>query len=460
MKRKVLFGIYIKVLTYTLLILLVVIVVATLFLSNQITVALKNMEHQQLSNIFSPLIEQLDGKSDAEIKKISEEFYAKNAAFDFYVLDEKDKIIYRTPGAIFQNATNTPGKTDSGDIFYFGSSGKEKIQMSTPLPNGIKIFMSGAASGGAVYRDFIQKTAVVLLLLFITGGLTASVFAYRITKPIKILARDTKRMSELEFVAPPVARKDEIGQLAEDVYHMYEALKTEIEREREMEENQRYFFSAASHELKTPIASALILLQGMLDNIGEYKDHPKYLLECIKKMKAQSKMISEILEIVRLSDSRVIPNPEPIELSSAVSAVVSSHTTLTEARGQSVDVNVPVKLIVMADRNMLTRVLSNVFLNATQNTPEHGIIRLWEETREHSIRLCILNEGASLGEESPDKLFEPFYRQDKSRSGCHGRSGLGLAIVKKTLDVMGAAFSIENQKEGVLFWMDLPIRNE
>lgn len=454
MKRRRVFGIYGKILSYTILILLVVIGVAAVFFANQITAILESMERQQLTNMISPLVSQLEGKSGEEIAGIAEEFHAKNASAKFYVQAGNGEIIYKTEDAILPDSDNP---SSGGQDVIWNTTLKGKFQAIEPLSNGTRIFMVSASPGRAVYGEFIRRTIIVLLLLFIVGALCAAVFAYWFTKPIKNIARDTRRMSDLEFVPPPVARGDEIGQLAKDVYQMYEDLKTEIEREREMEENQRYFFSAASHELKTPIASTLILLQGMLDNIGDYKDHPKYLRECIKKMKAQSKMISEILEIVRLQDGRMIPNSETLELLPVVNAVVSSHQTLSEAREQSIEVSVPEDLTVKADRNMLTRVLSNVLLNAIQNTPEQGRIRIWHEKREQHIRLYVLNEDAGIDKEALSKIFEPFYRQDKARSSGQGRSGLGLNIVKKTLDGMKIPFSLENSEGGVLFWMDLNI---
>jgi two-component system sensor histidine kinase VanS len=460
MKRKTFFGIYAKVMSYTLLILLVVVIVAAAFFSGQISATLENMERQQLSNIFAPLMEQLGGKSDEEVISLSEDFHAKNAAFEFYVQNEDGEIIYKTPGAIILGTENEIDKLND-DVYFYGKEKADNFQMSMPLPSGISVYMSAKSSGGTVYQEFVQKTIIVLLSLFVIGGLAASAFAYRITRPIKTLARDTKRMSELEFVPPPVARRDEIGQLAKDVYRMYEDLKAEIEREREMEESQRYFFSAASHELKTPIASTLILLQGMLDNVGEYKDHPQYLRECIKKMKAQSKMISEILEIVRLTDGRIVPSFEKTELADIVHSVMASHQTLSEAKEQKIIADLPGTVTCNADRNMLVRVLSNVILNAVQNTPEKGEIQIYTENQgDGTIRLSVLNKGVSINEETLSKIFEPFYREDKARSSGQGRSGLGLAIVKKTLDCMAIPFDIENTEQGVLFWMDLPVYSE
>ena len=79
-------------------------------------------------------------------------------------------------------------------------------------------------------------------------------------------------------------------------------LEDEIIRERAMEENQRLFFSAASHELKTSIAAARALVEGMIAGVGDYKDHRKYLRECLKTLDSQARLVSEILEIVKLSE--------------------------------------------------------------------------------------------------------------------------------------------------------------
>ena len=455
MKRKNVFGIYAKVLSYTLLILLAVVVVAALLLSNQISDALTNMEHEQLSHIFSPLNEQLFGKSEEEAINILQNFHGANRAFEFYAKNESGEIIFRTPGAIISdNEITFTGNHGRDNVFFFRPYNDSEIALTQT--SSISLFVSSIIANDTVHREFVRNTVMALLILFLVGGVAASVFAHRITKPIKILAQNTKRMSKLEFAAPPIARNDEIGQLADDVYIMYEKLKAEIERVREMEQSQRYFFSAASHELKTPIASTLILLQGMFDNIGDYKNHPKYLLECIKKMKTQSKMISEILEIVRLTDGTIIPNFEKIKIVEIFNSVVASHRTLTESKEQRIFVDVPENIVCKVDRIMLSRVFSNVFLNAVQNTPEQGEILIWQEDKGAAVRLFILNKGTEIDVDTLSNAFEPFYREDKARSSEVRRNGLGLAIVKKTLDCMGFDFSLENTNDGVCFWVDLP----
>ena len=449
MKNKI-FGIYIKVFSYTVLILAVVIAVSAAFFSNQIGEIMQVMERQQLTNIFTPLFMGIENKSNDEVRLFAEEFHQRNASVEFSIISEGGEVIFQTSNAA---SLSFASPNDGTQTVFFGSRPIDSnFQSAEPLSNGMTIYMASALYSGVAHNDFLQRTIVVLMVLLAIGALSAGVFAHRIAKPIKKIAYDTKRMASLDPVPPPMPRKDEIGQLAQDVYKMYEALKTEIERVSEMEESQRYFFSAVSHELKTPIASTLILLQGMLDNIGEYSNHPKYLLECIKKMKTQSKMISEILDIVRLTDGTIIPNYEKIELSALVKSVAVSHQTLIETKEQQLSINLPNNLTCNTDPTMLTRVLSNVVLNAVQNTKTQGEICIWHEDN----RLFILNKGARIDSAAISNVFEPFYREDKARSSEINRSGLGLTIVKKTLDCMGIPFSLENTNDGVCFWLELP----
>jgi two-component system sensor histidine kinase VanS len=109
---------------------------------------------------------------------------------------------------------------------------------------------------------------------------------------------------------------------------------------------------------------------------------------------------------------------------------------------------------------MLQKALSNVILNALQNTADGGEVRIWSEPGDvccrESYRLCVLSAGTKIDAAILPKLFDPFYRADRARSKKDGRSGLGLAIVQKTLEAMSIAFALENTADGVLFWMNLP----
>lgn len=309
------------------------------------------------------------------------------------------------------------------------------------------------------YSDLISKSllALAIMLLISIGG--AFLFARQLTRPITRLADTANLMARLEEVGAPTAPNNEIGQLARDMYRMYEALrqtiaelKTEIAHGRAMEEQQRYFFAAASHELKTPIATASALIEGMIANIGDYQNHQKYLRECLKTVGTQNRLISEILEIVTLSDDKA-PVFEPVSLSELLASVLTEYRPLAERNDLRIELDVASDTIVSADRALLRRALSNVIANAVQNTPERQMIRVWTEAAGDGVRLCVLNHGARIADTA--RLFEPFYRVDTARSSGQGRSGLGLTIVKKAFERMRFPFALENSGDGVCFWVAL-----
>jgi two-component system sensor histidine kinase VanS len=233
-------------------------------------------------------------------------------------------------------------------------------------------------------------------------------------------------------------------------------LETEVEHVKRMEENQRYFFSAASHELKTPIAAAGAIFEGMLSDVIAPEEYPAYLREGMKLVKEQNRLISEILELVKLSGEMPAPKKETIQILHCVTGVLESLSPLIESKEQVLTVDVPDDITCELNDGLFSKALSNILLNATQNSPNGSEIRITANDGQGNICLTIWNGDTQISNDMLPKLFEPFYRADEARTSGEGRSGLGLAIVKKTLDLMGIPFMLKNIDGGVMFSMDIP----
>jgi len=470
------FSIYSKVFFYTLAILLFTICVTVLFFANQIAPVIERAQQEQLANVFAPLVDELRGKTDEEAANIAKYFYAKNTAFAFSLSSIDGEIVYQSdnfePAELKNGVLNTEGilsQSNQSNIsqtqykFSSNNSADGKLRLVMITDNGGKLYITGQLSGKEIYVEYIEKTAIALGLILLVSIIGAALFARRIASPIRKIAKDIKNMAELQTVPAPKTRNDEIGELAVDVYSMYEALKltiaqleTEITRQREMEENQRYFFSAASHELKTPIAAMSALVEEMLDGMVDASEHPESLRKCMKMIVEQKKLVSEILEIVRLSGGTVAESPQNIRLYKTSEAVLSIIKPLSEIKNIELHIKISEDCSCRTDRKMLERVLSNVFTNAVQNTPENGVVRIWAENKDDDILFCVSNTGEQIDKEMIPKLFEPFFRADQARSRSSGHSGLGLTIVKRILDHLEIPFALENTDTGVVFWMRLP----
>jgi len=467
------FGIFGKVFLYTVLILLFIIGGIFLFFSNQIKSTITLTQQQQLSETFTLFREQIHGKTTEEIITIAEDFHRWNASFEFCLISEKDEILFQTDGFVSHvGIIETPN-----GIVRYESNPNEDDNLSTQIimsahqtmftigmENGVRLIVAGSPSESSMYTEILERAVWVFGLITFISLLAAFIFARRIANPIQKVSSDTKKMSLLLPVDPPKERGDEIGQLSKDVYAMYGRLKstiqqleTEIDCVKLMEENQRYFFSAASHELKTPITAVGGIFEGMLNDVITRDEYPAYLREGIKIVKEQSKLVSEILELVKLSGELPSCEKEPINLRRSLDSVLEQFSFLIELKEQSLTIDVADDITCELNDRLFSKAISNIFLNAIQNSPDCAEIRVAAEEKPGIVRLIIRNEGAKIPECIISKIYEPFYRADEARTTGEGRSGLGLTIVKKALDLMGVVFEITNADDGVLFLMDIPI---
>jgi two-component system sensor histidine kinase VanS len=464
-------SVFSKIFAYTMLLLALMSLADVAVFAPQSVSFYRTENRRQLIGVFQPMVREFEGKTPEEVADIARVFNDRNQSFRFIVKDGSGDVLFSSPDAeedgrfqlmldFARGTAEEDRAAGSGAVSDAAVSDTVQIEdraftryrlpdaatavedlagtstmlyrtiHSVPEPAGLSVTATATSVGsredaytvqvstiGSVpvdYADLAGKSLLALLIMIAIGVLGAVLYARKVTKP----------------------------------------LEDELARERVMEENQRLFFSAASHELKTPIAATEALIEGMIANIGNYKNHPKYLRECLKNLDSQNRLVSEILELVKLSDEKAELLLIPLDLAEVGDSLIAGYRPLAEQRGVTISAAFPAAT-VRADRNLLLRALSNVIANAVQNTRENETIRIGAEKRERHIRLSVLNTGAHIPDEFLHRLFEPFYRPDPARSRNSARSGLGLTIVKKSLDRMGIPFALENSKEGVVFWMDL-----
>ena len=426
-------GIFVKVFLYTTLFLVLTVGVTAALFSRQIISFYQDAQVEFFQHNLSHLVEKLVEGDRNSYPQIARTFLNNYPSFHLLIKTPDDQVVF----------SSSPYFIAGGRGFNFNSS----------LPSGYTITAYHEFLHTQNHHILINRGIIALVILLSLSIAGAMVFARQMTHPIKRLVKDANAMSLLAPVAAPVKRSDEIGELTVIMHEMYNKLKDTITVLEEEKEAQQYFFAAASHELKTPIAATTALLQGMFDNIGDYQDHEKYLWECLKMMDEQNKIVTEILEIVKYADGKIKPKFESISLRETVDDLLPVYQTFMNKKGLSADVQIPKGEQCIADYNMLNKALSNIILNALQHSD--GKVRIWTEVSGDFVRLCILNTGAKIDENMP--LFKPFVRMDKARTRDRGRSGLGLTIVAKMLDSMKAAYALENMPEGVLFWLKLPV---
>ena len=314
-------------------------------------------------------------------------------------------------------------------------------------------------------KALIQMAPWLLLSLLIFSLLGALVYSRYITRPIVRLSGIAGKMADLDFSwTCEETRQDEIGHLGRSLNQMAqklsnalrelkasnEALRGEMEQERELDRQRMAFFSAASHELKTPVTILRGQLSGMLDGVDVYRDREKYLARSLQVTARMEKLIQEILTISRMEAQDISCIQEKIDVSEIVGRQLKLDADLIQQRHLNVTADLCPNLIVYGDPSMLAKVIGNLLSNAALYSPDGEEIRIWTGLKENSPTLTIENTGVHIGTAALPHLFEAFYREEQSRNRRTGGSGLGLYLVRIILDRHGAKCWIDNTAEGVL----------
>ena len=326
-------------------------------------------------------------------------------------------------------------------------------------------------AGSAQEVDLLKDTlgGIFLVLLFVVlliAVLASIVYSHYVTRPVLRINDVSKKMAELDFSwRCNENRTDELGTLAHSLNEMSQRLNTsitdlksanaklkaDIERERALEQAQLDFFSAVSHELKTPITIIKGQTEGMILNIGDYQDRSKYLKRSLEIINTMESMVQEILTISRIKSSKVGLKKETIPFSDMLKHEYALFEDLIVQKGIDWKENITPDLCVVGDKALLQKAINNLVSNAIAYSPEGSAIYLTAVAEKGAALFLLENTGIHIPDSEFSKLFDAFYRIEQSRNKTTGGSGLGLYIVKTILEQHQVEYRIENTNRGVLF---------
>ena len=312
----------------------------------------------------------------------------------------------------------------------------------------------------------LQKTLPILsVTILLVSVIAAFFYTWYMTKPIKKISKLSKQMADMNFSGLcPTNRTDEIGVLSHslndlskklaaalsDLQEANQKLQADIDMERRLEKQRVEFFAAASHELKTPITIIKGQLQGMLYQVGRYKDRETYLAQSLEITDTLGKMVQELLTISRLDTPGYTCKKSNLNLSNLINDRLTAFEDLFMQKDLTVEQSISPEVYILGDMQLLQKALDNLLGNAAAYSEAGNqiIVKLWEENEK--VNLTIENTGAHIPDEAISKLFEPFYRIDQSRNRQTGGTGLGLYIVKTILNLHEAKIEVTNTLQGVI----------
>lgn len=315
-----------------------------------------------------------------------------------------------------------------------------------------------------VLRSLPMLGAVIVFLVL----LGSRMYSQGIVNPIAELARHAEEMKYTEdfsverFLEEGARPKDEVQELADALDDLYRQIRESYRKLEEKnrglaEENERQeiFLRASSHQLKTPIAAALLLVEGMMNEIGKYKETRIYLPKVKEQLLSMRRMVEDILYLNHCAEEISFRRTDAGKvlaerLQSYQVGLADRHLVLDYEEGEA--------LYVDTDERLLAQILDNLLSNAVKYTPVGGRIRI-RLHRGPQRRILIENFGVRIPEDIAPHIFDPFVSGSHGADPSGGRShGLGLYIASYYAKKLGADLQVKNGEACVRTWISFPER--
>ncbi|MEV5855911.1 HAMP domain-containing sensor histidine kinase [Streptomyces anulatus] len=352
----------------------------------------------------------------------------------------------------------TPERTGENDRAIASCvSAARSEQLSSYVASPALLFIGD--EGGATLPGFDLSPAntariagAAALVLALTVG--ASVFAgARLVRPLHALTGAAQRMRDGEQPeSVPVSGDDEVGRLAAAFNDM------SAHRAR-LEEQRKAMVSDVAHELRTPLSNIRGWLEAAQDGLAD--PDPAFVSSLLEEAVLLQHIIDDLQDLAAADAGVLRLHPESVEIRELLSQVAAAHQARAENAGVTLAVTATAPgPALLADPVRLRQAVGNLVSNAVRHTSEGGRVTLRAYAREEgdgTVLVEVTDTGSGIPSDDLPRVFDRFWRAEKSRSRRTGGSGLGLAIVRKLVEAHGGtvdATSVEG--EGSTFVLRLP----
>ncbi|HEY6162464.1 MAG TPA: ATP-binding protein [Bacteroidia bacterium] len=295
-------------------------------------------------------------------------------------------------------------------------------------------------------KEIPASFLIGILLFFFTGWLLIFFFADKVIYWRIFLAihhyrekQTVKTMDSITFM------KDGSRIVEQELDAWADDRKAELEKMRKLELYRKEYLGNVSHELKTPVFNIqgyiLTLLDGALEDQHVNRD---YLARAEKSVERMINMIEDLESISQLETGELTLETEKFDIIALVKEVFHSQELMATAKGILFNIkdNPDRTVCVMADRSRIRQVLTNLIVNSVKYGKEYGRTEIAIYEQENIIYVEVRDDGIGIKPEHLPRLFERFYRVDKSRSREQGGTGLGLSIVKHIIEAHAQEISV------------------
>jgi two-component system phosphate regulon sensor histidine kinase PhoR len=214
---------------------------------------------------------------------------------------------------------------------------------------------------------------------------------------------------------------------------------------RKADQIRRDFVANVSHELRTPLTAIRGYVEALSDGDADEDERARFLDIIARHTQRMERLVKDLLRLARLDAGQETLELIACDTRNLVDSVVSDAARAVDERGQRIEVSIAAGAeTVRADPGKLHDALRNLVTNAVTYAPARTTIRIHAERHGARVSLSVSDEGPGIPDEDLSRVFERFYRVEKSRARDPGGTGLGLAIVRHLVELHGGTIRAEN----------------
>ena len=408
----------------------------------------------------------------ARMQAVFDRWRIINPRIDVYLLDETGRVLAYSGKAGFRKRDSVslaPIREFLGDNAALPILGddpseeaKRRVFSAAPISHegrtvGYLYLILRGLSGDSIaeqirnnyfLRDSISLLAGGLLLALLAGALIIRL----VTNRLHQLSLIVDRFRQNGFAGPPAppspraaGRRDDIDHLAETFGQMADRITEQMSELKRVDALRRELIANISHDLRTPLAA----LQGYLETLqvkGDFlspEEKNCYVAIALKQSQQLGRLTGNLFELAKLDAGQVKITVEPFVLEDLVQDVAQQFELAAANKQVRLEAVVPAQLpLVAADIGMIERVLKNLIDNALRYTPAGGRVRIAVLADAGHVRVQVADTGRGIDEHDLPRIFDRFYRGEKSREDYSGNAGLGLAIAKRVLELHGCSIEV------------------
>jgi heavy metal sensor kinase len=333
-----------------------------------------------------------------------------------------------------------PGKDYHARVIYARISSTIIIQMGYAMEDQVRLLQ--------IFQQIFFVTMSALMVLAVAGGWF---LARRALSGVAMVTQTARQISEHDLVTrvPVSPRHNEIDHLAITFNGMLDRIHRLVTGIRQMNDN-------IAHDLRSPIARIRGLAEVTLTNTQSIEEFEQMAASTVEECDRLMDMINTMLTISRTESGMNPQECMPVDISSVVRDACELFQPLADDKPVSLNLQINRAHHVHGDQRLLQRMVANLLDNAIKYTKPGGQVMVGLDCLgKHQIQLTVADDGIGIEDQDLDKIFNRFYRGDRSRT--HGGAGLGLSFVQAVVRAHGGGIEVRSSTdEGTRFSIHLP----